>query len=130
MPGRTHAAVSRSSSHLLPPDDPAADGHVCLPPAQVLVLLTEASWSSFFYKVLEVAEQLLRQTDLLLDSSNADLPAKSYAGIFFGNLAAQLATPVPLGCILRVELPQAPTLLSISPPKRIGAGPGAAPLAW
>jgi hypothetical protein len=60
----------------------------------VLVLLTEASWSSFFYKVLEVAEQLLRQTDLLLDSSNAELPAKSYAG--GGRGVSSAAAPMQL----------------------------------
>jgi hypothetical protein len=49
-------------------------------PVQVLCLVCQASWSAFFFKVLEVLEQLLRQTDLLLDPTIKELPARTYAG--------------------------------------------------
>ena len=46
----------------------------------MLCLVCQASWSAFFFKVLEVLEQLLRQTDLLLDPSIKQLPTNTYAG--------------------------------------------------
>jgi hypothetical protein len=52
--------------------------------------------------VLEVAEQLLRQGDLLLDMGrNKELPVSSYAGQFLDSLSAALAQQPALGSVIR-----------------------------
>lgn len=52
-------------------------------------------------QVLEVTEQLLRQTDLLSDISHKQLPADSLAGIFLHNLGDVLAQQPELGSVIR-----------------------------
>lgn len=52
-------------------------------------------------QVLEAVEQLLRQTNLLLDFGNRELPADSYAGQFLSNLAAAVAEQPQLGSVIR-----------------------------
>jgi hypothetical protein len=51
--------------------------------------------------VLEVTEQLLRQTDLLADFSHQQLPADSLAGQFLSNLSDVLAQQPRLGSVVR-----------------------------
>jgi hypothetical protein len=52
-------------------------------------------------QVLEVTEQLLRQTDLLFDHSHQQLPADSLAGMFLSNLGSVLAEQPALGSVVR-----------------------------
>ena len=52
-------------------------------------------------QVLEVVEQLLRQTDLLLDFETRQLPASSYAARFLDSLSEALAAAPPLGSVIR-----------------------------
>lgn len=52
-------------------------------------------------QVLEVTEQLLRQTDLLADFSHQQLPADSLAGHFLSNLSGVLAQQPALGSVVR-----------------------------
>jgi hypothetical protein len=52
-------------------------------------------------QVLEVTEQLLRQSDLLSDCSHRDLPADSLAGAFLSNLCSVLAQQPELGSVIR-----------------------------
>eukprot|EP00775_Hariotina_reticulata_P011069 gene11069-11225_t len=68
--------------------------------AQVLCLVCEVAWSAFLFKVLEVTEHLLRQSDLL-QLEHAELPASSYAGLFLNSLGEQLAQQPALGSVIR-----------------------------
>lgn len=52
-------------------------------------------------QVLEVTEQLLRQSDLLSDFSHQQMPADSLAGIFLSNLGDVLAQQPELGSVIR-----------------------------
>jgi len=56
-----------------------------------------------FLQVLEVTEQLLRQTDILSDFSHQQLPAGSPAGTFLSNLGTVLAQQPALGSVIRWE---------------------------
>lgn len=55
-------------------------------------------------QVLEVTEQLLCQSDLLLDMGRKELPADSYAGQFLTSLGAALAEQPQLGTVIRCVL--------------------------
>jgi hypothetical protein len=52
-------------------------------------------------QVLEVTEQLLRQSDLLSDFSHKQLPADSLAGTFLHNLGGVLSQQPELGSVIR-----------------------------
>lgn len=51
-------------------------------------------------QVLEVTEQLLRQSDILSDFSHQQLPADSLAGTFLTNLGSVLAQQPELGSVI------------------------------
>lgn len=52
-------------------------------------------------QVLEVTEQLLRQSDLLSDFSHQQMPADSLAGMFLSNLGGVLVQQPELGSVIR-----------------------------
>jgi hypothetical protein len=52
-------------------------------------------------QVLEVTEQLLRQSDVLSDFSHQEMPADSLAGAFLSNLGSVLAQQPELGSVIR-----------------------------
>jgi hypothetical protein len=52
-------------------------------------------------QVLEVTEQLLRQTDILSDFSHKQLPVDSLAGAFLSNLGNVLAQQPELGSVIK-----------------------------
>lgn len=51
--------------------------------------------------MLEVTEQLLRQTDILSDFSHKQLPVDSLAGAFLSNLGNVLAQQPELGSVIK-----------------------------
>jgi len=82
-------------------------------------------------QALEVTEQLLSQSDLLLDPDLHQLPADCPASAFLSELAIQLRDRPPLGSVIRVPLPAVAVPLSVSPAKRAGAPADALlPLQW
>lgn len=60
------------------------------------------SWHGLWLlQVLEVTEQLLRQTDILSNFSHKQLPADSLTGAFLTNLASTLAQQPELGSVIK-----------------------------
>jgi hypothetical protein len=76
-------------------------------------------------QVLEVAEHLLRSSDLLLDFSNRQLPASSQAGQFLGSLGQLLEQAPPLGSVVRCGV--AHTLTRAMPACMLSCERGARP---
>lgn len=116
----------------LPPVNRARNGSKLRYPL-VLCVVCEASWYAFFFKVLQLLEQLLKATDLLTDYDCKQLPATSYAGMFLTELGRKLSENPQPGDVLRLALPRPlHSTLSVSPPRRAayGIGTSAAPLAF
>ncbi|KAL6757957.1 AEX-3 domain-containing protein [Haematococcus lacustris] len=94
---------------------------------QVMCLVTNDTWCNFYFKVLQVLEQLVKSADGLLDSDLKDLPETSHTAAFLTKLGSQLSTEPKPGQLLRLQLPKAGHL-TVSPPRLIGGAGGA--LLW
>ncbi|KXZ56010.1 hypothetical protein GPECTOR_2g1562 [Gonium pectorale] len=68
---------------------------------QVLCIVAENPWCNFFFKVLQVAEQILKGCEGLLDTAHRELPLESQLGSFLVDLRKQLATNPSPGEVLR-----------------------------
>ncbi|BDA43641.1 probable DENN domain-containing protein 1C at N-terminal half [Coccomyxa sp. Obi] len=88
---------------------------------QVLCIITEHLWLTFYFKVLQVLEALLKQSDLLNGPAHASLPYASPASQFLETLSIASTGKLCPGEVLRVPLPRTPTPVNVSPPRRIGA---------
>ena len=141
LPPRPAAAMGRTSSSLRYP--------------QVLCVISQYPWFSFYYKILQVTEQLLKQDSVLNTYSKQQLAQNHLAGIFLTDLCHQCpqapipgkiirsvtttvttmhtmllhsglsSGPVSQDMLCRVHYPKLDFPLSISPPKRIGWTEGA-----
>ncbi|GIL47652.1 hypothetical protein Vafri_4419 [Volvox africanus] len=97
---------------------------------QVLCIVAENPWCNFFFKVLQVAEQLLKGFDGLLDSANQELPLGSHLGAFIMDLRKQLATNPGPGKVLSLTAPNSHGLSGVSPPRYMGGSSTGEPLNW
>ncbi|GLC43834.1 hypothetical protein PLESTB_000913400 [Pleodorina starrii] len=97
---------------------------------QVLCIVAENPWCNFFFKVLQVAEQLLKGFDGLLDSAHQDLPLESHLGAFIVDLRKQLATNPAPGEVLRLTVPNIHGLSGVSPPRYMGVSSTGEALNW
>eukprot|EP00891_Asterochloris_glomerata_P004797 jgi/Astpho2/4797/Aster-00342 len=88
---------------------------------QVLCIISQHTWFPLYNKVLEVVEQLLKQTTILNQpDSNQDLPFSHPAGQFLTALCQQCPNPPVPGRVFRVEYPKTERPLEISAGRRIG----------
>ncbi|KAG2452541.1 hypothetical protein HYH02_002779 [Chlamydomonas schloesseri] len=97
---------------------------------QVLCIVAENPWCNFFFKVLQVAEQILKTCEGLLGSSYKELPLDSQLGVFITDLRKQLSTSTAPGEVLRVLVPNLHGLTGLSPPRYLGAGGVGDSLTW
>ncbi len=87
LPPRPAAAMGRTSSSLRYP--------------QVLCVISQYPWFSFYYKILQVTEQLLKQDNVLNTYSKQQLAQNHPAGLFLTDLCHQCPqAPIP-GKIIR-----------------------------
>ncbi|DBA87177.1 TPA: hypothetical protein ACH3X2_005181 [Trebouxia sp. C0005] len=92
---------------------------------QVLCVISQHPWFSFYYKILQVTEKLLEQGNVSNTYSKQQLALNHPAGLFLTDLCHQCPqAPIP-GKIIRVHYPKLESPLSITPPKRIGWTEGA-----
>ncbi|GFR44889.1 hypothetical protein Agub_g6233 [Astrephomene gubernaculifera] len=97
---------------------------------QVLCIVAENPWCNFFFKVLQVAEQVLKGYDGLLDTGQKELPLDSQLGSFLVDLRKQLSTNPAPGEVLRVLVPNLNVLHGVSPPRYMGSGTVGDSLNW
>ena len=71
---------------------------------QVLCVISQYPWFAFYFKILQVTEQLLKQDNVLNNYKAAQLAQTHPAGLFLSDLCQQCPkTPIP-GKVIRYAL--------------------------
>jgi len=97
---------------------------------QVMCLISEYPWCTFYFKVLQVLEQMLRSGEPPLDGHAKELPTGCGVRTFLAELSKQLDPEPDAGQIIRVPVPKSIGLLGVSPPKMLTAAGSGDALVW
>ncbi|KAK9829376.1 hypothetical protein WJX72_005465 [[Myrmecia] bisecta] len=98
--------------------DPRTNTNLRYP--QVVCVISAFPWFALYQKVLQIVEQLLKQTDILHSPSSRTLPLTSPAGAFLLEVVRTCPNPPIPGRVFRVDWPSVSCRPDISPPRRIG----------